>query len=57
MTDAQPVILTAAEIQAIEARAHEMRAQAMAECICALGRGISRAVHKLSALLHRPRAA
>ena len=57
MTEAQPVILTAADIHAIEARAHEMRAQALADAFRTLGRGISLAVHKLAAFLHRPRTA
>ncbi|KPD12535.1 hypothetical protein AN476_10005 [Phaeobacter sp. 11ANDIMAR09] len=57
MTEYQPVILTAAEIQNIEARAHEMRAQAMADALRSLGRGLSFLFRKLSSLLLHPRAA
>ncbi|MEP4038167.1 MULTISPECIES: RSP_7527 family protein [unclassified Pseudophaeobacter] len=57
MTEHQPVILTADEIRIIEARAHELRAQAMAEALRVVGRSLSAAFHKISTLLHRPRAA
>ena len=57
MTQYQPVILTAAEIQDIEARAHAMRAQAMADALRALGRGTSNLAHRLSARFFRPRTA
>lgn len=57
MTEAQPVVLTAAEIHQIEARAHELRSQAMATFLRALGRGISSLIHKLAGLLRRPRTA
>ncbi|EAQ46109.1 hypothetical protein MED193_06939 [Roseobacter sp. MED193] len=57
MTQHQPVILTAAEIQDIEARAHAMRAAAMADALRALGRGTVNLVLKLSARFARPRTA
>ncbi|MEP2718741.1 hypothetical protein [Pseudophaeobacter sp.] len=57
MTEFQPVILTAAQIQAIETRAHEMRAQALADALRTMGRGLRAVFHKVSTLLHRPRTA
>ncbi|WP_161492579.1 RSP_7527 family protein [Pseudophaeobacter leonis] len=57
MTEYQPVSLTYSEIQAIEARAHEMRTQAMADMMRALGRGLLALPLKIAALLHRTRAA
>ncbi|MGR3758805.1 RSP_7527 family protein [Roseobacteraceae bacterium NS-SX3] len=54
MNDIQITQLTADEIRAIEARAHELRAQAMAGMLRALGRGIAALPHKLAGLFHRP---
>ncbi|WP_192849681.1 RSP_7527 family protein [Phaeobacter porticola] len=49
--------VTADEIRAIEARAHELRAEAMASFLRALGRGIAALPAKLAALVTRPRHA
>ncbi|MFS4582729.1 RSP_7527 family protein [Phaeobacter sp. C3_T13_0] len=47
-------VVTANEIRAIEARAHELRAQAMAAFLRSLGRGIASLPGKLSAMISRP---
>lgn len=57
MTEYQPARLTAAELHDIETRAHAMRAEAMASALRATARGIGIALHKLSALVIRPRTA
>jgi hypothetical protein len=57
MTEHQPVVLTADEIRKIEARAHELRAQAMAKALRALGQGISALSYKFASLVTRPRTA
>ncbi|AFO87052.1 hypothetical protein PhaeoP83_02270 [Phaeobacter inhibens] len=49
--------VTADEIRAIEARAHELRAEAMASFLRSLGRGIASLPGKLVALISRPRHA
>ncbi|ATG39090.1 RSP_7527 family protein [Phaeobacter piscinae] len=49
--------VTADEIRAIEARAHELRAEAMAAFLRSLGRGIASLPRKLAALISHPRHA
>lgn len=57
MTEYQPASLTYSEIHAIEARAHQMRSQALADMMRAMGRGLCALPLKFSALLHRTRTA
>lgn len=57
MNQSLPQPLTYTEIQAIEARAHQLRAEAMAEFLKALGRGLRTLPQKLSTRLHLPRHA
>lgn len=57
MTEYQPASLTYSEIHAIEARAHQMRSQALADMMRAMGRGLRALPLKFSALLHRTRTA
>ena len=45
--------LTAADIRAIEARAHQLRSEAMRDMMRALGRGIAVVPHKVVSLFHR----
>jgi len=45
--------LTAADIRAIEARAHQLRSEAMRDMMRALGRGIAAVPHKVVSLFHR----
>lgn len=43
------------EIRNIEQRAHDLRAQAMATVIHAMGRAIARGFNKIGAAVYRPR--
>lgn len=57
MTESQPKPLSIDDIRKIEARAHELRAQAMADMIIAFGRGLRAVPQRIFALVHRPRHA
>ncbi|EBA15248.1 hypothetical protein RSK20926_16367 [Roseobacter sp. SK209-2-6] len=50
----QPVSLSLDEIHAIEARAHALRAQAMAEGLRALGGFLRSLPHRFAVALHLP---
>ena len=45
--------LNYADIRAIEARAHQLRSEAMHDIMRALGRGITALPHKVVSLFHR----
>ncbi|MDE4143084.1 MULTISPECIES: RSP_7527 family protein [Rhodobacterales] len=57
MTQFDNTPLTAQDIQAIEQRAHAMRSAAMGNMLRAVVARIGGAVHKITALVHRPRHA
>ncbi|WP_138161754.1 RSP_7527 family protein [Parasedimentitalea maritima] len=46
--------ISAADIRNIEARAHQLRAEAMRDLFRALGRAIAALPRKISGLFHRP---
>ncbi|CUH86349.1 hypothetical protein PH5382_00258 [Phaeobacter sp. CECT 5382] len=49
--------LSIADIHAIEARAHEMRAEALADAMRSLGRGLRALALKFTGMFFRPRHA